>query len=99
MNRLVAEYCCAGSLYDLMEICERTLNEEQIAVAMKYALMGLKYLQDHDIIHRDIKAADLLLTHQGECKIGAFECIARRSLFVLCCRRSWLLRRRETATA
>jgi len=33
------EYCGAGSLCDLMAICERTLDEEQIAVCLLSSLL------------------------------------------------------------
>lgn len=46
------EYCGAGSLCDLMAICDRKLNEEQIAIVMKQALYGLEYLHSKKKIHR-----------------------------------------------
>lgn len=57
-NRLwiVMEYCGAGSLCDLMAICERTLSEEQIAAVMKQALLALQYLHSQKKLHRDIKS-------------------------------------------
>jgi serine/threonine protein kinase len=49
------EYCGAGSVCDLMAICERTLNEAQISAIMKMSLLGLEYLHNKKKIHRDIK--------------------------------------------
>lgn len=37
-----------------MAICDRTLTEEQIAVVMKMALLGLEYLHAKKKIHRDV---------------------------------------------
>jgi hypothetical protein len=51
----VMEFCGAGSLCDLMAICERTLNEEQIAIIMKMSLFGLEYLHAKKKIHRDVR--------------------------------------------
>jgi serine/threonine protein kinase len=48
------EYCGAGSLCDLMAICERTLSEEQIQSVMKMSLQGLKYLHENRKIHRGL---------------------------------------------
>lgn len=69
---IVMEYCGAGSLCDLMAICDRRLTEEQIAAVMKMALFGLKYLHENKKIHRDIKSGNLLLTHEGEVKLADF---------------------------
>jgi serine/threonine protein kinase len=66
------EYCGAGSLCDLMAICERTLTEEQIAATMKMALNGLEYLHGQRKIHRDIKAGNILANHAGVCKLGMY---------------------------
>jgi len=69
---IAMEYCGAGSLCDLMAICEKTLDEDQIAAVMKMSLEGLKYLHEHKLIHRDIKSGNILLNHEGECKLADF---------------------------
>lgn len=69
---IVMEYCGAGSLCDLMAICERTLDEEQIAAVMKMSLYGLEYLHKMKKIHRDIKSGNILLNHEGDCKLADF---------------------------
>jgi serine/threonine protein kinase len=66
------EYCGAGSVCDLMAICEKTLSEEQIGAIMKMALHGLDYLHKCKKIHRDIKSGNLLLNHEGDCKLADF---------------------------
>lgn len=69
---IVMEYCGAGSLCDLMAICERVLDEEQIATVMKMSLHGLEYLHKRRKIHRDIKSGNILLNHDGDCKLADF---------------------------
>lgn len=69
---IVMEYCGAGSICDLMAICERTLTEPQIAVVMKMSLEGLKYLHAQHKIHRDIKSGNILVNHEGDCKLADF---------------------------
>mmetsp|Transcript_4247 Transcript_4247/g.9946 ORF Transcript_4247/g.9946 Transcript_4247/m.9946 type:complete len:480 (-) Transcript_4247:323-1762(-) len=69
---IAMEYCGAGAICDLMAICETTLDEKQIAVVMKHSLMGLEYLHKRKKIHRDIKAANILLNHEGDCKLADF---------------------------
>mmetsp|Transcript_25644 Transcript_25644/g.47841 ORF Transcript_25644/g.47841 Transcript_25644/m.47841 type:complete len:484 (-) Transcript_25644:126-1577(-) len=69
---IAMEYCGAGAICDLMAICETTLDEKQIAVVMKHSLLGLQYLHKKKKIHRDIKAANILLNHAGDCKLADF---------------------------
>jgi serine/threonine protein kinase len=66
------EYCGAGSLSDLMAICETTLVEQEIAAVMYQSLMGLHYLHKTKKIHRDIKSGNILLTDDGICKLADF---------------------------
>lgn len=66
------EFCAAGSLSDMMAICRETLTEPQIACVMKMSLEGLKYLHARRIIHRDVKAANVLVTDSGDCKLADF---------------------------
>ena len=70
---IVMEYCGAGSVCDLMAICERTLTELQISAICRQSLLGLNYLHsEKKKIHRDIKSGNLLLTHAGDCKLADF---------------------------
>jgi len=41
---VVMQLCEAGSLSDIMQICQRTFSEAQIACIMRHALLGLDYL-------------------------------------------------------
>uniref|UniRef100_A0A0N4ZSM1 non-specific serine/threonine protein kinase n=1 Tax=Parastrongyloides trichosuri TaxID=131310 RepID=A0A0N4ZSM1_PARTI len=69
---IVMEYCGAGSISDIMRIRRKTLNEDEIAVVLKDALHGLKYLHDLKKIHRDIKAGNILLNENGRAKLADF---------------------------
>ena len=53
------------------------LTERQCAAATASALDGLSYLHSRRLIHRDIKAANLLLTRRGELKLADFGVVAR----------------------
>jgi serine/threonine protein kinase len=51
---------------------DRLPVQEQVATASRSILSGLAYLHDRKLIHRDIKAANILLTIDGDCKLADF---------------------------
>jgi len=69
---IVMEYCEGGSVLDIMKMCKKTLNEEQIQVISLHVLQGLKYLHSHRIMHRDLKAGNILLSIDGKAKLADF---------------------------
>ncbi|XP_057694885.1 serine/threonine-protein kinase TAO1 isoform X3 [Corythoichthys intestinalis] len=68
---LVMEYCL-GSASDLLEVHKKPLQEVEIAAITHGALQGLAYLHSHKMIHRDIKAGNILLTEPGQVKLADF---------------------------
>lgn len=70
---IVMEYCGGGSCADLLKnIYYNGLPEAKAAYITRGIVKGLEYLHEQKKIHRDIKAANILLTENGKVKLGDF---------------------------
>ena len=68
---IVLEYCRGGSLLALLKIFT-CFDENIIKKYITQILDGLEYLHCHNIIHRDIKCANILIDKNGICKLTDF---------------------------
>lgn len=68
---IVMEYCGGGSCADLLK-CHGMLNEELTSFIIRETLKGLDYLHNEKKVHRDVKAANILLTEFGDVKLADF---------------------------
>uniref|UniRef100_H2Y585 Protein kinase domain-containing protein n=1 Tax=Ciona savignyi TaxID=51511 RepID=H2Y585_CIOSA len=69
---VLIEFCDGGALDSIMIELERGLEEPQIQVVCRETCIALQYLHQNKIIHRDLKAGNILLTMQGEVKLADF---------------------------
>jgi serine/threonine protein kinase len=65
------EYIPGGSIASVIKKFS-SLNENVIRRYTKQILMGLEYLHSHQIIHRDIKGANILVDNKGVIKLADF---------------------------
>eukprot|EP01122_Echinamoeba_exundans_P008157 TRINITY_DN2656_c0_g2_i2.p1 TRINITY_DN2656_c0_g2~~TRINITY_DN2656_c0_g2_i2.p1 ORF type:complete len:598 (+),score=87.74 TRINITY_DN2656_c0_g2_i2:29-1795(+) len=68
---LILEYVDGGSLQTLMKEFG-PFPPDLAAVHVTQVLRGLVFLHSHGVIHRDIKAANLLISHDGIVKLADF---------------------------
>ena len=69
---LILEYCASGSVIDLMLAMDRVYTEIEVATIVKMILEGLILIHSKNLIHRDVKGANILLSEEGDAKIGDF---------------------------
>uniref|UniRef100_A0A8C0H157 non-specific serine/threonine protein kinase n=1 Tax=Chelonoidis abingdonii TaxID=106734 RepID=A0A8C0H157_CHEAB len=76
---ILIEFCAGGAVDAVMLELERPLTEPQIKVVCKQTLEALNYLHENKIIHRDLKAGNILFTLDGDIKLADFGVSAKNT--------------------
>lgn len=69
---IIMDYCEHGSVLDIMEKREWTYIETEALWILKSSLLGLDYLHKAGVVHRDVKAANILVNKEGKVKLADF---------------------------
>uniref|UniRef100_I3JQS1 non-specific serine/threonine protein kinase n=1 Tax=Oreochromis niloticus TaxID=8128 RepID=I3JQS1_ORENI len=77
--KILIEFCAGGAVDAIMLELERPLTEPQIRVVCKQTLEALAYLHESKIIHRDLKAGNILLSLDGDVKLADFGVSAKNT--------------------
>ncbi|XP_013403397.1 serine/threonine-protein kinase 10 isoform X3 [Lingula anatina] len=73
------EFCAGGAVDSIMLELEKGLNETQIKAITHQMCQGLKFLHENKVIHRDLKAGNVLLTLEGQVKLADFGVSAKNT--------------------
>uniref|UniRef100_A0A4W4DZN7 non-specific serine/threonine protein kinase n=1 Tax=Electrophorus electricus TaxID=8005 RepID=A0A4W4DZN7_ELEEL len=76
---ILIEFCAGGAVDAVMLELERPLTEPQIQVVCKQSLEALSYLHENKIIHRDLKAGNILFSSDGDIKLADFGVSAKNT--------------------
>ncbi|KIX01436.1 uncharacterized protein Z518_09162 [Rhinocladiella mackenziei CBS 650.93] len=69
---LICEYCPGGSVKTLMRATNDRLSERYIVVVARELAKALKGLHEAGIMHRDVKAANVLIHQEGHLELCDF---------------------------
>ena len=67
------EFCGGGAIDSIMVDLEKPLTEAQVQYVCHEMCVGLGFLHSKKVIHRDLKAGNVLLTMDGQVKLGKSE--------------------------
>lgn len=71
---ILMDHCAGGDLSNYIKKAQRGggIAERQVVIWLTEAVLGLKYIHERHVLHRDLKTSNLFLTKDGNLKIGDF---------------------------
>lgn len=75
---IIMDYCSGGSIRTLLKAGK--IEEKYSAVIMREVVVALQYIHKEGIIHRDIKAANILVTNEGRVQLCDFGVAAQLTI-------------------
>ncbi|KAF1749286.1 hypothetical protein GCK72_025753 [Caenorhabditis remanei] len=69
---LLLEFCGGGAVDNIIVELGHALKEDQIRYIAYYVCDALKWLHSQNVIHRDLKAGNILLTNDGQVRLADF---------------------------
>uniref|UniRef100_T1J9T1 non-specific serine/threonine protein kinase n=1 Tax=Strigamia maritima TaxID=126957 RepID=T1J9T1_STRMM len=70
--KIEMEYADGGTLAQFLQQSEQQLDEREILIYLHQIVSALRHMHDHNILHRDLKTANIFLTKEGIIKVGDF---------------------------
>lgn len=68
---IVSEYASNGEIFDYL-VNNGRMNEKLAVVTFSQILQAVNYCHKRNVVHRDLKAENLLLDHEGNIKLADF---------------------------
>ncbi|KAJ8686537.1 hypothetical protein QAD02_022331 [Eretmocerus hayati] len=71
----VMELCEGGPIIDLvrgLQMTDKRMREEHIAYVLRETIKAVMHLHENNLLHRDIRASNIMLTKEGEIKLVDF---------------------------
>ncbi len=66
------EYADGGTLAQYLSAQDKPLEENEILTMFSQIVSAICYIHKHNILHRDLKTANIFLTKEGHVKVGDF---------------------------
>ncbi|KAF2367178.1 Protein kinase domain [Trinorchestia longiramus] len=66
------EYCDGGSMAQFLTQQSTRLEERDILIIFHQICAAIRHMHDHQILHRDLKTANIFLTKQSTVRVGDF---------------------------